>query len=352
MRKRHATRTVIGVDVGRRTVKAAQLSVGEGRYRIEALSLLPRPEPEKEFLVQEAQLLPAVLARQGFRGREIVLAAPDERLLRAALELPARVSGAPAEQVIRMELSRLHNVAPDSFEMAYWELKATGPNKPVTQTLAVGCPHEAANAWLDVFEEAGFHVVALDVRHAAAARACRPQLLPAPEITALLDLGWRSSWLLFTCGPSLVYERSLEGAAMAELAERLVEAFALPHESAREIVGTVGLGTDNLAGQFDRETLEAIRKHLRAHFDKALDQLQVPLSYAHHHFPGEGVKRLLLLGGGAAVPQLAPYCERRLGIEVRTAGPCDLTESAPELLAKARNPALTVAVGLAQSEEA
>ena len=90
-----------------------------------------------------------------------------------------------------MELSRLHNIAPDSFEMAYWDLKAAAGSKPVTHTLAVACPHEAANALLDVFEDAGFQVAALDVRGAAAARACAPLLLPAPQITAILDLGWR-----------------------------------------------------------------------------------------------------------------------------------------------------------------
>jgi type IV pilus assembly protein PilM len=338
------------VDIGRRTIKAAQLARRDDRYHILTLSLLPRPEPEKEISRADALALKSILKRQGFSGREIVLAAPEERLLRASLELPSKVSGAPVEQIIRMELSRLHNVPPDSFEMAYWELKAANSAKPTTQTLAVGCPHEAANALLDVFEDVGFHVVALDTCSAAAARACRPLVLPAPQVTAIMDLGYRSSRLLFACGPSLIYERSLDEVCIAELADRLVEAFGIPPESACQILGTVGPATEEATGRFDPETLEAIRRHLRSHFDKLLAELKTPLSYANHHFPGEGVKRLLLLGGGAVVPQLGSYCEARLGIEVQSADPSDLVECPPEWLTKANNPAMTVAVGLAQFE--
>ena len=343
-------RTVIGVDVGRRTIKAAQLADDGGRYRILALSLLPRPEPETEISPADALAFKAVLKRQGFSGRTIVLAAPEQHLLRASLELPSKVSGAPIEQIVRMELSRLHNVPPDSFEMAYWELKAAHSARPMTQTLALGCPHDAANALLDVFEESGFRVMALDTCSAAAARACEPLVLPAPQVTAIMDLGCRSSSLLFVCARSLIYERSLEGVFTAELADRLMEVFGIPLESAYQIIGTVGPGAEEPTGRFDHEALEAIRKHLRSHFDKLLDGVRVPLSYVNHHFPGEGVKRLLLLGGGALVPELTSYFEERLGIEVRTAGPSDLVECPPELLAKANTPAMTVAVGLAQSE--
>jgi type IV pilus assembly protein PilM len=352
MKIQRSSCTAIGVDIGQRTIKAAQLARSGGHYRVRALSLLPRPEAEKEISVADALALRGVLQRQGFHGRQLVLGAPEKHLLRGTLELPAKLAGAPVEQIVRMELSRLHNVAPDTFEMAYWDLRAAGGAKPMAQMLAVGCPHDAANALLDAFEGCGFRVAGLDVRSAAAARACQPLVLPAPQITGIIDLGWRSSWLLFVCGASLIYERSLDGVLLAELAERLMRAFGIPLEAACQIIEAVGPAAEEQPGRFDRETVEAIRQHLRSHCDKLIDELRVPLSYANHHFPGEGVRRLLLLGGGASVAQLASYCEERLGTEVRMVSPGALVESPPELLAKASNPALTVAVGLAQFEGA
>ncbi len=340
--------TIIGVDVGLHTIKAAQLLSQGGQYHVFALTMLPRPQPEKEIVAADALAIKNALKRQGFRGNTIALAAPEQILQRANLEVPAKVAGAPAEQVIRMELSRLQNVAPDSFELTYWELKTPNNPRPMTPTLAVGCPHEAANALLDLFEGVGFRVAALDVRGAAVARACGPLLLPAPQITAIVDLGWRSTSVLFVCGRSLIYERSVPGSPVGDLTAKFTEVFAMEPASAYQILGTIGPGDDQLAGPYDPESLDVIRKHVRTHFDKLLEELRVPLSYANHQFPGEGVQRLLLIGGGAGVPGLPAYFAAASGIDVRRAAPSDLVASPPELLAKAGNPAQTCAVGLAQ----
>jgi type IV pilus assembly protein PilM len=348
MKMRCSAPGLTGIDVGKHTIKAAQLVARDGQYHIFALTMIPRPQPEKEILVADVLAIKNALKRQGFRGRAIALAAPEESLLRATLEVPAQVAGAPAEQVIRMELARLQNVAPDSFEMAYWELRTAHNPRPMTPTLAVGCPHEAADALLDLFEGVGFRVAALDVRSVAAARACGPLLLPAPQITAIVDLGWRSTSVLFLCGRSLIYERSVQGAPVGALTAKLTEVFAIEAAAAYQILGTVGPGDDQPAEPYDPESLQVIRKHVRAHFDKLLEELRVPLSYANHQFPGEGVRRLLLLGGGAGVPGLAAYFTAGLGLEVKRAAPSDVVQSPPELLAKAGNPAQTCAVGLAQ----
>jgi type IV pilus assembly protein PilM len=350
MKMTRSSRTIIGVDIGKHTIKAAQLQACGGRYRVFALLLLPRPQPEKEVGGEDALAAQNALQRQGFAGNRIAIAAPEQILLRTTVEVPSKVAGASAEQIIRMELSRLHNVAPDSFELAHWELFAANNTRPITQTLAVGCPHDAANALLDIFDGAGFHVAALDVRSAAVTRACHSLLLPAPQITAIVDLGWRSTSVLFVCGRSLVYERSVQGAPVGDLTAKFTEVFAVGPGSAYQILGTIGPGTDEPTGQYAPESLEVIRKHMRAHFDRLLDELKVPLSYANHQFPGEGVKRVLLIGGGAGVPQLASYFEAALGIEVKRAAPSDLIDSPPELSAKANNPAMTCAVGLAQFE--
>jgi type IV pilus assembly protein PilM len=348
MNMKRSAPTIIGIDVGKHTIKAAQLVAQGGQYHIFALTMVPRPQPEKEIVAADALAIQNALKRQGFRGHTIAIAAPEEILLRATLEVPAKVAGAPAEQIIRLELARLQNVAPDSFEMAYWELRTATNPRPTTPTLAVGCPHGAANALLDLFERVGFRVAALDIRSAAVARACGPLLLPAPQITAIVDLGWRSTSVLFVCGRSLVYERSVQGAPIGDLTAKLTEVFALAPAAAYQIIGTIGPGDDQPAGPYDPESLDVIRQHVRAHFDKLLEELRVPLSYANHQFPGEGVRRLLLLGGGAGVPGLAAYFTAGLGLEVKRAAPSDVVESPPELLAKAGNPAQTCAVGLAQ----
>ena len=49
----------------------------------------------------------------------------------------------------------MHNVPPESFEIAYWPLREVNQTKPVTPALALGFPHAAGDALVDLFESAG-----------------------------------------------------------------------------------------------------------------------------------------------------------------------------------------------------
>ena len=334
-------RSPIGLDVGSRSIKAAQVTEGEVT-RISALSMVPRVRPGQAVDRDEAANLRQVLRRQGFAGSDVVLAVPEESLLRGVLELPAALTGVSVAQVARMELARLHRVDPNSFEMVHW-----GLSQAKAQTVAVACPHAAAHALLDLFDGTGFNVRALDVRTAAAARACRDLCVPAPGITAIVDLGWSSTKLLLVCGPTILYERLFED-RLSKLAGTLAERFHITETAACRILDTVGISADPLPIEVDPVSVEAIRKVLRAHFRSLLEELKIPFAYVSRQYLNQPVKRMLLVGGGAGTPGLAAYMGSAFGIEVQRAAPHDLMKVAPSIETKADHPALTVALGLAR----
>ncbi|MFQ6035114.1 MAG: hypothetical protein ACE5NM_04600 [Sedimentisphaerales bacterium] len=357
-------RTAIGIDIGPRNIKAAQLRRADGQYHIVALALLPRPYGRGETEQVDAQEILSLrvsLRQQGFCGNDVVLAAPDEKLLRGILELPSRVSGAAVGQMARMELSRLHHVAPDSFELVHWELASadksavclTDKSKPITQILAFGCPHDIANALLDAFEEAGLNVTALDVRSAAAARACLPLTAPAAfspatcgqglargtgpganraGMTCLLDLQWNSTKLLLVWGHTPIYEKFITNQCIARLSARLGEKFGLPERFAYHIVRAVGLAKDPPAflrkqEGVDQKSVEAIRKILYSYFEAVAEELKSPLAYASRQYPDKAIERILLIGDGAGIWGISQYLADNLGIEVFPAAPCNLVSS-------------------------
>jgi type IV pilus assembly protein PilM len=348
MRGFHKTRTAIGIDVGARSIKAVQLHRFGGHYRTAAISAVPRPAADQELEGDEMRELRRVLKRQGFQGRDVVLAAPDTALLRGVFDLPRQVSGAPVAQIARMELARMHQVAPDSFEMVCWEPPASGSPQSTMQAIAAGCPHATANAFLDQFEEHGFNVCALDIRSAAAARACAPLILAPPAITAILDVGWSATKLLLVCGGSIIYERLLMDQCLSKLIARLSERFDLAVNAVCQVLDTIGLSAAATMQELDEQSLAVIHKIARAHFDVVLEELRAPFGYANHQYPGGGIARMLLIGGGASIAGLAPYLQEGLHIEVATATASDVLESAPHLLAKANHPAAIVALGLAK----
>src|SRR5205823_4093664 len=111
--------TPIGIDAGGRSIAAVQLDWSGGAGpAITAASIIARQPatPESPLSTTETAALEEVLYRQGFTGRDVVVGIPDHALLTEVLELPPRSSGAPLEQLARMEIARTHKRDPASFE--------------------------------------------------------------------------------------------------------------------------------------------------------------------------------------------------------------------------------------------
>ena len=347
MRRTDKSRTAIGVDVGSRSIKVAQLVTSDGKPQIAALSMLSRTTVGEQINSEDILAMKRALKRQGFHGKDIVLAAPEVGLLRGVFDVPPQVSGAPIAQIARMELSRLHNVMPDSFEMVCWDPLDLGKSKSKRQGTAVGCTHEAADTFVDLFEDSGFCVSALDLCIAAAVRACKTLIVPAPALTCILDIGWTSTKLLLVCGKTVAYERQFRKECLITLRRKLCETFGITEEAADQVINAVGFEEDSEASELDQKTIDIIRWMLRKHFDMMLEELEASFDYANYQYPGEGAKRLLLIGGGAKISGLSQYFSNTLGIEVRTVAPCDVVEDSAHIFMKASHPAITVAVGLA-----
>jgi type IV pilus assembly protein PilM len=347
MRRAFTSRTAIGMDVGTRSIKMAQLSLSGDTPQIVGLSMLPRTRMVEQIDTEEIRAMKRILRRQGFHGHDLVLAVPDEGLLRGVFHVPQRVSGAPVAQIGRMELSRVHNVMPDSFEMLCWDPPDPGRSKSAAQTMAVGCLHETAEAFIDLFEGAGFNVGALDLRIAAAARACMTLAVPPPALTSILDIGWDSTKLLLVCGDTVVYERPFRNKCLTKLRARLGETFGITEEAADQVINAIGFEEDSEVGELDSEFVGVIRRMLRKHFDLMLEELEASFDYANYRYPGEGAKRLLLIGGGARISGLSQYFHNTLGVEVQAVAPGDIVAGSSQIFTQVGHPALTVAVGLA-----
>ena len=371
-------RSAIGVDVGTRTVKAVQLGRdrwGTGGWRVTAAAEVPRDDAAQPaadaqgkpparassaLSPAEVRRLVGTLERQNFCGAEVVLAAPGEKMVSSMLELPPRSSQAPIEQIARMEVARAHRFAPDSFEMGCWDLPAAARATKQTPVMAVACTHADAAAVMDPFEAEGLHVSALDVRAAALARACAPLLRDdAGGITGIVDLGWGSATLSLMHRGVAIYGRTLGDSGIGKLYQTLAARLGLETDVIDYILSDSGLaGAGAVAGAAPHGEAPAAggRKAkptdaaglIAAHFEAAVQELQVSLSYAQHQYPNTPLSRLLVVGGGGCIHGVTEHLHRVLGIETKAAAPAGLAACAPAVAALCASPALTAALGLAQ----
>jgi Tfp pilus assembly PilM family ATPase len=150
------------------------------------------------------------------------------------------------------------------------------------------------------------------------------------------------------CQSTAIYRWLAPEAAVGQLAQTLSNGVNLEADLVDSLLADVGLvPPDHGEAPFYDAAAALIRKHL----DALADGMRSPLAYSMQQYPGPGIESVLLTGCGAAIPGAGTHLAKRLEVNVRTVGPADVVPCPPSLGAKASDPGLVVAVGLAQFSE-
>jgi type IV pilus assembly protein PilM len=345
------TRSPIGVDLGGRTIKLVQLSQRRGEWQLDAAVLVPQPVPNHPVERQTAKYLRDVAARHGFVGNRIVLAASNRQLEVDVLELPPRESGAPVEQIARMELARAAKLENDSFELECWDLPAPTRGGSGTSVMAVAMRHQHADALLEPFETVGFNVVAIDARCWTLARACSAYESPG-TITAVLNIGWNAALLVLVRSGVVVYQRTLADSGLSVAFNAIGEEFHLDEEETGFVLQHLGVSEAVTASPELTDITQSapqIRQLISRLLESMVDQIEAAVHYALHRYAETPVTNLLLVGGGAGIAGVCGFLSSRLSIpQCKVLSPAAIVRCSPEMAARgASDGILTAALGLA-----
>ena len=342
-----STRTPIGVDLDGRRVKAVQLRRLRSGWALQAAAAFDHPDPNAAADERTVHRLVDVLYRQGFVGTDLIVSVPADRQLSSLLELPPRDSGAPVEQLARMELARTHERSPESFEMACWDLPGTSRAARNTCLMAVACEHEDAEQMLDAFEHQGLTITALDVQSCALARACLVRTDTTDAVTAVLNVDWQTVRLVLVHGTVVVYERALTEGAIGPLHAALVEALHAEADVVTHLLQQVGLTDKQLGDATGQGQPVDLRRRLTGHLGSMIEELRHSMAYAAHRYPDHPIGRLVLTGMGAAVAGLPHHLADALQIDAAPMAPADVVDCPQALLGLCSEPDLMTALGLA-----
>ena len=343
------TMGAIGLDVGSRWVKAVQIERARSSRRIVAAASLPRTRPGTAMDEGEAARVMKALWRQGFSGMRVVLAVPPEKLLSGVMELPARASGVPLDEIARQELARSNRCEAGQIEMAWWELPGGARAAEGTHVMAVGCRHGDANALMDQFEAAGAEVVALDVQSPALARACGPLLGTAQTLGAVVELGWNATQVLVLRGSVVVYERSMKEHGLGPLQASIQAKLGVEADVVRAVVEKIGCGSASAPEYEDWEPADRARSLVSGHAEGIAEEVKLSLAYAERRF-GSAPERVLVTGGGSLVPGMTERLRAGTGARTDRVNAAELHPAAPEVEKLCGEAPLAVALGLAMHE--
>lgn len=307
--------SAIGLDVGSRWVKAAQVSRSGEPSRLVACAAFPRIVPDTAPEADELRKIAAILRRQGFVGRDVVIPAPAEKVRSGILELPVKAAGVPMDQLARAEFARVQKMDVSAAELSWWELPTSSRAGKGTVAMAVAYAHADADTHVSAFEEAGLRVCAVDTVTSALARGCL-HFVPGERSFGALDLGASGGALVLVRDGIVVYERRIPEAAIARLTTVLEEQLGAGREAAEFVIREVGL-CSHASG--NEERYAEARGLIARHVDAAMAEVRRTLAYAGHQYADAAVKTLLLSGGGAYIPGLCEYVGARVETDVRLA---------------------------------
>jgi len=208
---------------------------------------------------------------------------------------------------------------------------------------------------IDLLERQGFDVGMMTTASCGAVRACWPLLAQSRGVTCVLNVGWGAADLVMVYAGAIFYERRHEEAGLGVLARKIRERFNVSDDMADFILGKITgqwTGAEPTApADWDRFA-HGLGELLSSQFDALAHELQISCSYAQHEYQDAEIDRLLLIGGGAALPGLAGRLETGLGVPVKLVVPgCVVDCSALTTMSAAQSPALTTALGLACCQE-
>lgn len=340
--------TPIGLDVGGRWVKAVQLRGREGRWQVVAASRFPRTSEGGALSAEEAKRIGEVLSRQGFVGTAVVTAIPASQQVAAGVQLPPGDS-APLDQIALTQLAEAARVSPEQLTATWWEGTSSKPGERTG--LAVGAKRKDIEALMTSFEAGGMEPVAVDVRGCAIARACQSLLEAPPAMTAIVDLGDTQALLVVVHQGRPVYERSLADAGMGALARTMMGQLEIDAELSQYVLARIGLGPAPRQGEGVPvwELVEDAHELISEHVAALAREVQLSLSYAAGSASAEPATKLLLCGGGAAVPGLRDKLAQATSANVQLARLADVATLWAGLDADAGGASMITAAGMAMN---
>jgi Tfp pilus assembly PilM family ATPase len=339
----------IGIEIGVRSVQAAQLAGSRGNWRFHAGVSVPLPVPNHPTDAAIARHLGDVLYRHGFVGEDVVLAAPVNQLEADVLELPPRSSGAPVEQIARLEMARSAKLENEPFELECWDLPTPSRGAAGASVMAVALRHAHANALLDPFDAAGLNVVAIDARCCALARASMGYQQP-DAMLAVLDVDWDFGQVALISQGMLVYQRSINESQLSMVCRSIGDELQLEEDEIDYVLKHIGAGAEGADPEMSTlAQSRRIQQLITRYLDTVMNEAETAFQYAAHRYAQTPIKTLLLTGPGAGIAGACGLIASRTNLETRVLSPASIVECPKDLHPRCEDASLTVALGLAMN---
>src|SRR5450432_2332260 len=315
------TKSFLTVDFGAGSLKLAEFEVNEaGGLRLKTFAIKPLGQEGSAEATREATILKALqetLVEKGVKAKGVNVCAPGYHVFSKFVKLPP-VDATKVTQIIQYEAQQ--NV-PFPLAEVVWDYQILGsaPSGEL-EVLLVAIKSDVVEGLFRVAEKAKLRLSLCDASPAALCNAFRYNYGELEDCTMLLDIGAKTSNLLFF-EKSKVYSRSINLGANAITHDFATEA-KLKFDEAEKI--KIAEGFVSLGGAYEEPEnphQAAISKIARQFMTKLHIQVNQTMQFYRGQQGGSAPVRLFLSGGASIMPYTAQFFAEKLSVPVQYFNP-------------------------------
>ena len=324
-------KSFLTVDFGAGSLKLAEFEINESgglrldNFVIKPLGLEGAQEATREKLILST--LQTAIAELGINSKSVNVCAPGFHVFSKFVKLPP-VDAGKVDQIIQYEAQQ--NV-PFPLAEVVWDYQILGsaPGGEL-EVLLVAIKSDIVEGLFRVAAEAKLNLQLCDASPAALCNAFRYNYGELEDCTMLLDIGAKTSNLLFF-EKGKVFSRSINLGANAITQDFANEA-KLKFDEAEKI--KIAEGFVSLGGAYeepDNPHQAAISKIARQFMTKLHIQVNQTLQFYRGQQGGTAPQRLFLSGGASIMPYTAQFFAEKLNVPVEYFNPFRNVQIAPDV---------------------
>src|SRR6476469_5276922 len=314
-------KSFLAVDFGAGSLKSAEFEVNEaGGLRLKQYAIRPLGPEGAQETTREAtisKVLQAALTETGIKSKSVNVCAPGFHVFSKFVKLPP-VDAGKVTQIIEYEAKS--NV-PFPLEEVVWDYQILGsaPSGEL-EVLLVAIKADIVEGLFRVTESAGLHQLLADVSPAALCNAFRYNYGELEDCTMLLDIGAKTSNLLFF-EKGKVFSRSINLGANS-ITEDFAKEAKLKFDAAEKL--KIEEGFVSLGGAYEEPenpNQAAISKIARQFMTRLHIQVNQTMQFYRGQQGGSTPQRLFLSGGASIMPYTAQFFAEKLNVPVEYFNP-------------------------------
>ena len=322
---------VVGLNIGKRSFKAVELEEKKGKIILNNFGTYDRPKintssDSLDDIDSIANSLSDFFSETGFSTSDVVLSIDETYVFMTVVKMPI-MSDKELKSSIKYEAEQHIPFPLNQVNVSFQKLDENLSEAGKMSVQIVAARKNVVDKYVEIVKKAKLVPKAIEPETVALGRALGDSA-DYPSGTMVLEMGYASSLIVVCYGGHVRFTRSIPiGGDL--MTKTIMQNLNLDHGQAEEYKKVYGL--DEFQGE------GKVAQVISPVMDNLISEVKRAIIFFTNHNQSASIKRVIMSGGTALMPNLLSYMANKLDLEVLLANPLNDIEISQKLEKRKKN---------------